>query len=180
MKETFVTQFKWFWAWQDDRQEAWLEEMSQKGLHLRNIKAFGRYVFEVDATRKFTYRMDFNQDLGKNNDYFDLMEEAGWECVVEVLGWQYWRKESSEGKKVEIFTDNDSKIRKYQRIIASLIAPTSSIFIVLASFARFPGRHPQWVVILTLSLYAVWTLFLAVSIFKIAQRIKNLKQMKSL
>ncbi len=29
-----VIEHKWFWAWQDDKEERWLEEMSERGLHL--------------------------------------------------------------------------------------------------------------------------------------------------
>ena len=181
MKDTLVTKFKWFWGWQDDKQEAWLEAMSKAGLQLENIRAFGRYIFEVDTTKNYAYRMDFDRTIGRDSDYFRLIEEAGWEHVLQVLGWQYWRKETSEGKSAEIFTDNESKIKKYQRFLTSLFVPTSgSMFIVLALFARYPGRHPQWVVIMTLSLYAVWALFLTLNAVKVVQRINELKRMKSL
>jgi len=181
MKENRITQFKWFWGWQDEKQEAWLEEMSRNGLHLVDIKAFGRYVFEMDATKRYIYRMDYDRTSKSDSEYFNLIKEAGWERVIQVLGWQYWRLDASEGKSAEIFTDNNSKIKKYQRFLTSLIVPTPApMFIVLALFNRFPGRHPQWVVILTISLYAAWFLFLAVNIVKVLQRINDLKHMKTL
>lgn len=181
MKDDKVVVFKWFWGWQDDKQEAWLEEMSRKGLHLVDMKAFGRYVFEVDSTKTYIYRMDFDRISGKNSDNFKLIEEAGWERVITVLGWQYWRKERSGGKTPEIFTDNASKIKKYNRFLTSLLVPTlTPMFIVLALFARFPGRSPQWVVILTISLYAAWFLFLGVNIVKVIQRINQLKCQQTL
>lgn len=181
MKGIRVSKFKWFWGWQDDKQEAWLEEMSREGLQMTNIKAFGRYVFKVDTTKEYVYRMDFDRTSGRDSDYFRLIEEAGWERVIQVLGWQYWRKETSEGKSAEIFTDNESKIKKYQRFLTSLFVPTSgSSFIVLALFARYPGRHPQWVVITTFSLFGIWYLFLALNAVKVVQRINDLKRMKSL
>lgn len=181
MNDDMVTIFKWFWGWQDDKQEAWLEEMSQKSLHLVDIKAFGRYVFEVNPDKSYVYRMDFDRTSGKNSDYFRMIEESGWERVISVLGWQYWRKLTSEGKSNEIFTDNQSKIKKYNRFLTSLLVPTPApMFIVLALFARFPGRHPQWLVILTISLYAAWFLFLGVNIVKVVQRINELKRRQTL
>lgn len=181
MKENRITQFKWFWAWQDEKQEAWLEEMSRKGLHLVDIKAFGRYVFEVDSSESFIYRMDFDQKLGKDSDYFAFLEEAGWERVIRVLGWQYWRKKSYAGQTAEIFTDNHSKIKKYERFITSLMVPTNTTFIfVLAMFKRFPGRHPQWVVIVTIAIYAIWYLFLIVNTVNVIRRINELKHIKTL
>ena len=181
MQENLVTKFKWFWGWQDDKQEAWLETMSKKGLHLKHIKAFGRYIFKVGDPKNFKYRLDFDQTSGKDSDYFNLIEEAGWQRIAQVLGWQYWRKETAEGKSAEIFTDNESKIQKYKRLLTSLMVPSPGIMvIVLAMFKRFPGRHPQWVVILTISIFAVWTLFLVVNLVKVTQRINDLKKMKIL
>ena len=176
-----VTKYKWFWAWQDDKQEAWLEAMSREGLHLQALKAFGRYVFEPGEPRKYTYRLDFDQTSGKDSDYFHLIQEAGWERITEVAGWQYWRKETSEGKTPEIFTDNESKIRKYQRLLVGLLVPTPAIMvIVLGMFKRFPGRHPQWYVVLVLSLFGVSILFSTVNMVMIALRVNGLKRMQTL
>ncbi len=35
---------KWFWAWDFDKEEKWLNEMSAKGLNLTGV-SFCRYVF---------------------------------------------------------------------------------------------------------------------------------------
>ena len=181
MDETRMTQFKWFWAWQDDKQGDWLEAMSREGLHLQNIKAFGRYVFEVGAPRKYTYRLDFDQTSGKDSDYFHLIQEAGWERIIEVAGWQYWRKEAYEGKTPELFTDTESKIRKYQRLLVGLLLPPFGIIVVvLGMFKRFPGRHPQWFVILVISIFVVWILFSTVTLVNVVQRINDLKRVQTL
>ena len=180
MNANLVTQFKWFWAWQDDKQEDWLEAMSQEGLHLQSIKAFGRYVFEPGAPRKYTYRMDFDQTSGKDSDYFHLIREAGWKRITEVAGWQYWRKEAREGKTPELYTDTESKIRKYQRLLVSLLLPSPAFIVVLGVFKRFPGRHPQWFVALVISTFAALFLFLTVNLVNIALRIIELKRMQTL
>lgn len=171
-----VTKFQWFWAWQDDKQEAWLEEMSREGLHLIDFKPFGRYVFEVGEPRGFTYRMDFDQSSGKDRDYYNLIEDAGWEHIIGIMGWQYWRKETVDGRTTELFTDADSKISKYKRFLASLFVPTPTFVVVLGMFKRFPGRHPQWVVITTISLYILYFIFLGINFLKVSQRIRELRQ----
>jgi hypothetical protein len=181
MDESRVTIFKWFWVWQDDKQEAWLEAMSREGLHLQSIKAFGRYVFEPGEPRTYTYRMDFDKTSGKDSDYFQLIQDAGWERVVALAGWQYWRKESQEGKTSEIFTDVESKIRKYERLIVGLAMPGPAMFVVvLGMFKRFPGRHPQWFVVLTISVFVVLLLFSAVNLVNVMLRISELKRMRTL
>ncbi len=181
MVKSELTQFKWFWSWQDNSQEAWLESMSRRGYHLQNIKAFGRYVFELGEPCDYTYRLDFDRTTGKNSDYYDLIREAGWEHIIEIAGWQYWRKEKTEGKTPEIFTDNESKIKKYERLRLSLFSPIpASMVILLAIFKKFPNRHPEWLVILIISLYMLYTIFLAINLIKITLRINALKQMKRL
>jgi hypothetical protein len=181
MDESRVTIFKWFWVWQDDLQEVWLEKMSREGLHLRAIKLFGRYVFEPGEPHKYTYRLDFDKTSGKDSDYFQFIQDAGWERVTEVAGWQYWRKEASGGKMPELFTDAESKIRKYERLIVGLALPGPAIFVVvLGMFKRFPGRHPQWFVILTISIFAVWMLFSAINLVNVVLRINVLKRIQRL
>ena len=180
MDENRVIQFKWFWSWQDDKQEAWLEAMSQKGLHLQDIKVFGRYVFDVGTPRNYTYRLDFDQTSVKDSDYFQLIQEAGWERMIEIAGWQYWRKETNEGKTPELFTDTESKIRKYQRLMVGLLVQSPLlIVVVLGAFKRFPGRHPQWFVVLVISIFVVGILFSAVNLVMVAQRINDLKRMQT-
>ncbi len=181
METAKVTQTKWFWAWQDDRQETWLEEMSRQGLHLQAIRPFGRYVFELGEPRDYSYRLDFDNSSGKDSDYFQFIQDAGWEWVTKVAGWQYWRKEIGEGMTHEIFTDNDSKIRKYQRVILGLASPAPALFVVvLGMFKRFPGRHPQWLVVFTISIFAVYLLYLAVNLVSILLRIRDLRQIRPL
>jgi len=176
-----VQKSKWFWLWQDDKQEAWLEEMSRQGLHLQAIKPFGRYVFGQGTPKDYSYRLDFDKSSRKDSDYFQFIQDAGWERVAEVGGWQYWRKESGQGRTSEIFTDNESKIRKYERLILGLASPAPAMFvIVLGMFRRFPGRHPQWFVVLTISVFAVYLLFSAVNVVSILLRIRDLRQIRPL
>lgn len=180
MNENRVIQFKWFWSWQDDKQEAWLEAMSQKGLHLCDFKAFGRYVFDIGTPRNYTYRLDFDQTSGEDSDYFQLIQEAGWERIIQISGWQYWRKETHEGKAPELFTDTGSKIQKYQRLLTGLLVPSPVVFVVvLGMFKRFPGRHPQWFVVLVISIFVAAILFSAVNLVMVTQRINELKRMKT-
>jgi hypothetical protein len=55
-------------------------------------------------------------------DYLQLFEDAGWEHVGAMGGWQYFRKEAREGETPEIYTDAASKIKKYQRVLLLLVA----------------------------------------------------------
>jgi hypothetical protein len=170
---------KWFWAWQDDREEQWLAEMSRQGLHLQHAGAFGQYTFKRGTPREYAYRLDFVANARKNPDYYQLFQDAGWEHVGDMGGWQYWRKEIVEGRVPEIFTDNASKILKYQRLIGFLVIffPFYVIFLTNPSI-RVGLEDGSWISTVYEVLFFIFFLIimvLAFSMLKIAQRISSLK-----
>jgi hypothetical protein len=114
-----VRRLRWFWPWQDREEELWLERKSAgEGLHLDSVAPFGIYRFEATAPAAFTYRMDYMRLHGRERDvYLKLFTDAGWEHVGEVAGWHYFRKASVAGAADEIFTDRDSMVRKYRRVL---------------------------------------------------------------
>jgi hypothetical protein len=141
MEGALIYKSKWFWAWQDDREEAWLGEMARQGLHLRHAGPFGQYTFESGPPREMAYRLDFLPRSKKNADYFQLFQDAGWEHVGDMSGWQYWRKAIVDGKVPEIFTDNASKIQKYQRLLAFLVILYPIYILLLANYNESAGSQ---------------------------------------
>jgi hypothetical protein len=116
-----MKKFKWFWAWDDEREEAWLTDMAQQGWHLTNPGVFGFYTFEQGPPKNMIYRMDFKTADKDQDDYLQLFADAGWEHLGAMGGWQYFRKEARDGEAPEIYTDAASKIKKYQRVLLFLI-----------------------------------------------------------
>jgi hypothetical protein len=176
---TMVKKSKWFWAWQDDREEAWLGDMSRQGLHLTHPGAFGQYTFEQGEPRELAYRLDFVPNARKTPDYYQLFRDAGWEHVGELGGWQYWRKEILDGKEPEIFTDNASKIQKYQRLVGYLVI-FFPIYIVLLTnpSIRVSFQDGSWISTLYEILFFVFFVIVMSFLFamiKIMQRISSLK-----
>jgi hypothetical protein len=182
MDEKIIRKHKLFFSWQDEEQEAWLAEMSRQGLHLKEPGAFGRYLFIQGSPKEFAYCMDFKKDKVPE-DYIQLIRDAGWEYLGKHSGWSYWRKEIQGGKRPDLFSDAESKIRKYQRLLAvygvSSPGVVAMYIIGLAQFNRFPGRHPLWFVILFISLFMGYILFAAVNAVMILLRINKLKQNKT-
>jgi hypothetical protein len=183
MNESLIRVRKWFFAWQDEKQESWLGNMSRKGLHLKGFASFGSFLFEQGPARDYAYRMDYNRDK-PSEEYQQLIMDAGWEHAGERNGWDYWRKEVRNGQTSEIFTDAQSKIQKYQRLFTTYATSSpgvAAIYIIgLAMFNRFPGRHPLWFVILFISLFMGWILFAAVNAIMIYLRMNELKQKQTL
>lgn len=174
MNQKIIRKVKWFWPWQDDQEEAWLEQMSQQGLHLKRAHLLGQYDFLPGQPQDYVYRLDFQDALKRNqkDDYLLLFAEAGWEHLGEMGGWQYFRKLAQPGEEAEIFTDPDTKIQKYKRHLTYMGC-------IFASFVMlFIGSIDYWQEwmrclygIILLSSY----IFAMVVSLKIMKRIKELK-----
>ena len=119
MAQTVIRKIKWFWPWQDAQEEAWLEQMSLQGMHLRQVRRIAQYEFVSDEPTRFAYRLDFQDSLKPKNkeEYLQLFADAGWEYLGEMNGWQYFRKPLHPGESAEVFTDVESKIQKYNRFL---------------------------------------------------------------
>ena len=129
---TIISKFKWFWAWDDEKEELWLHEMAKQGLHLQSVSVPGFYEFETGEPRDDYYRMDFITDRKEYQNYLQLFRDAGWEHIGEMGGWQYFRTGAKGNTIPEIYTDKDSKAQKYQRLIAILVV-FLPIFITLTT-----------------------------------------------
>ena len=109
MNTTYVNKNKWFWVWQDDKEEAWLSEMDREGLHLEAV-SLGRYKFRKSEPGNYVYRLDYQSLRSKDKEsYLQLFEDAGWEHVGDMNGWMYFRIQADEGESPEIFSDAESK-----------------------------------------------------------------------
>lgn len=119
---TTMKVFHWFWAWDDDKEEAWLRKMAQKGWHFQSASPPGNYTFESGQPRDYVFRLDFFRDDKEKPNYLQLFLDAGWDYMGEMNNWQYFRKEVVDGVAPEIFSDNESKAKKYQRLLFILVA----------------------------------------------------------
>ena len=134
---TIIKKFHWFWGWEDEKEEIWLREMSQKGWHFKSVSFPGNYLLEQGEAKDYVYRLDYFFNSKDMDDYLQIFEDAGWDYMGEMNSWQYFRKESVTGEALEIFTDNQSKAKKYQRIMIFLVVllPIFLNFIIISNQA---------------------------------------------
>ncbi len=116
-----IKKFHWYWAWDDEKEEAWLREQSLAGLHLKDVSFPSVYTFEQGKPSDNVYRLDYFYDRKDMPAYLQVFEDAGWEYLGEMSGWQYFRTESVDGEAPEIYSDNASKAKKYERLILYLV-----------------------------------------------------------
>ena len=169
-----VTKFKWFWAWQDEKEEAWLAEMAKEGYHLENISLPGQYSFRKGEPGNYIYRLDFQALRAKDKDsYLQLFADAGWEHVGDMGGWVYFRHKLNGGEPPEIYSDLESKIGKYHRLIAYLIIFLPIMIVVLPNISDTVDRYGSFMIVLVV-LSTILMLLYAVAMVQVFRRMNQL------
>lgn len=115
--------YRWFWAWDFDLEEQWLNAWAAEGQAL--VDAAGiRYVFEESAPGAYEYRLELLEHAAGNPEsvrYLRFLEETGIECVGAFGRWAYLRRRS-DGAPFNLFSDIDSKIAHLQRVKTLVLA----------------------------------------------------------
>jgi len=174
MEKEKMTKFKWFWAWDDEKEEKWLEGLSQDGWHLDKPGFPCVYHFSKGEPRRFSYRLDFRTGSFKSlQEYLQICRDAGWEMVGRMGTWYYFRKECRDGENPEFYSDTDSKIQKYRRLTLFLV-----IFLpILLNGMLSLFRSPQSGFFAGIRIfYALILLFFSYAIIRLLLRIKKLKK----
>lgn len=112
-----MTKYRWFWVWDFDKEERWLNEMAANGWNLVSV-GYCRYIFEKGEPGAYTYRLEMH---GYDENYISFMEETGAEYVGKVLQWLFFRKRSELGQ-FDIFSDIDSKMAHLNKIYKLVMA----------------------------------------------------------
>ena len=175
---------KWFLPWQDEKEEAWLEDMSLNGWHLAAVQLPCMYTFDKGEPCRNAYRLDYMM-MNRNqlDEYLQIFQDAGWEYVGEMSNWRYWRKKVVSGESPEIFTDNESKIKKYQRLLVIMV-----FFLIFLTFIGL-NMFKNWAwndldnillinVIYSLAMlcYVVIIPIYSIVVIKLLRRIRQLKK----
>jgi uncharacterized membrane protein YuzA (DUF378 family) len=105
--------------WDYEKEERWLNHMAAQGFALADY-TWGTYRFERSAPGEWIYRVELlSRDVSgvRRREYLDFMRDAGIQSVATHLSWVYFRKPAADGP-FELFSDLDSRIAHYQRVLA--------------------------------------------------------------
>ncbi|MGV3464273.1 MAG: DUF2812 domain-containing protein [Heyndrickxia sp.] len=168
--------FKLFWAWQDDQENKWLEKMAEEGWKLIKYN-FLVYTFAKMEPKKYIYKTDFknnqNHDL---QEYLALFEDAGWEHVTQYAGWHYFRTEPGKAKTPDIYSDSNSKMEMFRRLLWFLLMPLMGIIIIACTIV-FNDSFSQIKLMIVLKIvYVVLICLLGFSVLNILYKMKRLKE----
>jgi hypothetical protein len=168
---------KWFWGWQDEKEEAWLREMAGQGWHLVSPRFPGIYRLAAGEPRNVVYRLDFFSESKKEYQaYLQLFRDAGWEHVGAMSGWQHVRQEARPGESPEIFTDVESKVGKYERLMTYLGMLFAVFVIFLPSLGDVVPGKPTALDVAFVVFWTGLTVLLAFGLVMLYRRIRQLKR----
>lgn len=102
---------KWFWVWDFEKEEQWLNTMAQSGWLLKKV-GFGRYEFIPCEAGAYTVRLEMHDH---DPEYVRFMVETGAQYIGQMAQWAYFCKKTADGD-FDIFSDLDSRIAHLRRI----------------------------------------------------------------
>ena len=106
---------KWFWAWEADKEELWLNSMAAAGWRLCRI-GFCTYHFTPCQPGEYIIRLEMH---APDAAYLSFMEELGAEYIGRMVQWVYFCRRAEEGP-FDLFSDIDSKLAHLGRISKAL------------------------------------------------------------
>lgn len=132
---------KWFWAWDFDKEEQWLNDMAAKGLAMVDHTGIIGYQFEECAPDEYIYRLELLEDdpqSEKGQEYVAFLEETGAEKIGQYMRWCYFRRKAELGG-FDLFSDFDSRMKHISRVqglvlLVMLLESPQGIHIISAEF----------------------------------------------
>lgn len=170
------TTHKIFWAWDFEKEEKWLNNMSANGMQLVGV-GFCKYIFEDGAYGEYNYRIELLDQWPNHHEsvsYIHFLEEMGIEHIGNYMRWVYFRKKSGK-EEFFLFSGIDSRIKHYRKILTLLLCLLPLEFSALAmniSTASMGSTVNLWCVMLL----APITILFSVGILKLNGKIRELKK----
>lgn len=139
---------KFFFVWDFDKEEKWLNEMAAKGLCLVSV-GFCKFEFEDCLPGEYKICLQLLDQLPRHPEsqkYIAFMEETGAEQIGSFTRWVYFRRKASEGD-FQLFSDNASRVKHLTAMLSFVaLVVILNLFIglenlVIAIFSGFPGNY---------------------------------------
>ena len=128
---------KFFFVWDFDKEEQWLNEMAAKGLALVSV-GFRKYEFEDCLPGEYKVCLQLLDKVPKHPEmqkYIEFMEETGAEHVGSFTRWVYFRRKASEGN-FQLYSDYASKV-KHMSTMLSFVAFVVGINLYIGLYNLF-------------------------------------------
>ena len=145
------TMFKWFWVWEFEKEEDWLNEMAMNGWVLESV-GFASYHFVRCEPGEYNVRTEMR---AFDESYVSFMEETGAEYIGRMMMWIYFRKKTEDGP-FDLFSDIDSRVSHLDKI-GKVLAAIGGANLLIGFMNVFSPSRAGWINLLcaTLLMYAL-------------------------
>lgn len=131
---------RWFWVWEFDKEEQWLNAMAQSGWVLAHV-GYGSFTFSPCEPGEYTVRMEMR---GWDEEYLSFVEDTGAEFICRLFQWTYYRRRSELGE-FNLFSDLDSRLKHLNRISRTLLGLGCVNLIYGLAITFYPNLNLGWV-----------------------------------
>ena len=178
MKKTI---HRWFWIWDYDIEEAWLNEMAASGLELTAV-GWCTYHFDEGLPGEYIYRIELLPRLPihpQSQQYISFIEDTGAECIATFMRWAFFRRRSELGG-FDLFSDTDSRLKQLLQILMLLGS------INLMNLSNTINMAHRWTesgnsaYLAILTLCAILEPFLVYGLAKVSLKYRKLKRARRL
>jgi hypothetical protein len=170
-----IKQFKWWWAWDYEKIEKWLEQMEAGGLRLVDVTIDGIcFHFEKSKPAKARYCIDYQTKL--TPEYISLINDDGWQLFKIGFGWYLLRKLYDE-ERPDFYNDFEGLIAR-DRYMLILILALGIPSIVFMGFAIIQdvGKVLNLVLLIEFFVITAFYTFTATNLYLQIQKFKNNKK----
>ena len=173
---------KIFWAWQYEKEEQWLNQMSNQGYMLTHV-GFFCYTFEYDPENTYQYQLELLEHLPnhpKSQAYIAFLEETGISYVGSIFFWAYFRKPADQ-KGFCLYSDSSSRLLYFVRLAKFFLPLGLANFIIGAVNVSLYFKNTSAVFNLCAgSLNLLLSAFVAYFVVKLLIKYKKIKQEHSI
>ena len=125
---------KWYWVWDYEKEELWLNAMAQEGWALQRV-GFATYYFERTEPGEYIVRLECRK---KDEGYVSFVTDMGAEYIGRIAMWVYFRRKSELGE-FELNSDLDSRIDQLTIINRMLLLVGVGNLLIGLSNLRYNG-----------------------------------------
>lgn len=168
-----MNKFKLFLIWQDDKEEAWLGDLSAKSLRLDSVSFPYTYHFSSDPTKSYAYHLNAPKDTLTSFEMFkDSFQKSGWVHIGRMNGWHYFRKETSGDVESGLEWGRKTKADKYQKFMMALVGLLPFLLIIFPALGK--RFAPPLFDVLKIA-YFVFLALYTLATFKVYRRVNQLR-----
>lgn len=167
-----------------EKEEQWLNEMSEKGLALKSIDGgFFTDVYEFEpCIKKHIYRIDYNIEptaYASDCQYVNFVNETyNAECIFYTGNKIYFRKAEEDGDFPRIYTNIESRLEAEKKQVRRVLYP---VFLFLCSMIySISALLDKKNIVITIFLAALCSICVFGLVFCIIRLIGHLKKFSAL